>query len=105
MKKKLSLIAMTLALVLLFCIPAFAMTPLERVTHIVDQANMAIEQMVNQTIASQDPDIGSLVEKTDKIADQTIEQASVMGVEVVCEIEYYDIDGQRVAIDPLKVVN
>ena len=50
-------------------------------------------------------DVEKLLKKVDQIVDSVMEYADSIGVEVVCEYDYYIIDGHPVAIDPLRVVN
>ena len=50
-------------------------------------------------------DTAWLLRQIDSIVNPIMKQASKIGATVICEYEYYYIDGQLVAIDPIRVIN
>lgn len=72
---------------------------------LVDSANDRILDMVERTMNSQNPDLDKLVSCTNAIALRTIDAAAKLGVTVVCEYQTFEINGQIVLIDPLKIIS
>ena len=56
-------------------------------------------------IRSEKDDVDKLLAKVDKIVAYIMRKAETAGYEVICEYTAYEIDGQTVLIDPLRVVN
>ena len=50
-------------------------------------------------------DVDALVQATNELAFRTIEKAAELGVIVVCEYVAFEVDGQIVYIDPLRIIN
>ena len=71
---------------------------------IVDSANARIMNIVSAAQASPQDDAQWAVAQTTREAAQAIEICRWIGVTVVCEYVEYEIDGQIVLIDPLKVI-
>ncbi|HAN20182.1 MAG: hypothetical protein A2Y15_09900 [Clostridiales bacterium GWF2_36_10] len=74
------------------------------VQELVDRTNAKIEKLVEKAIADTNPDLDKLVEKTNRLAQNTIKIAAILGIEVVCEYKAYEINGVIVYIDPLIVI-
>ena len=72
---------------------------------LVDSANDRIMDMVERTMNSQNPDLDKLVRNTNAIALRTIDTVAKLGVTVVCEYQAFEINGQIVLIDPLKIIS
>lgn len=71
----------------------------------VNNANREIKQLVRIAQATPEDDVEELLNKVDAIVARIRAHAAQEGVEVVCSMEEYWIDGRYVAIDPLMVVN
>ena len=71
----------------------------------VVKANEKIDKAVAQAQKTAKDDVAELLKKVEKTVAPVFKFADEIGAEVVCEIEYYWIDGRQVAIDPLKVIN
>lgn len=71
----------------------------------VASANAAIKANVRIAQATPIDDVKWLLKSVDKITKPVFQFAKKIGAEVVCEYDYYVIDGRTVAIDPLKVIN
>ena len=112
MKKALRVISAVLVLMLLSCTVALA-EPKNKtqkanekaVKTAVKEANKEIKKAVKAAQKSEEDDVDELLAKVDEIANATFEYADSLGVEVECSYTYYEVDGQNVAIDPLKVIN
>lgn len=72
---------------------------------LVDAANLQIEVMVLTAQLTPWNDIAWLQCGVAQIARSVQSYARRIGATVVCEYTYYFIDGQRVAVDPLRVIN
>lgn len=72
---------------------------------LVVNANEKILSMVEKAMKSKNPDLDKLVRDTNAIAFRTIEAAAKFGVIVVCEYQAFEINGQTVLIDPLKIIS
>lgn len=106
--KKILLASIAAMLVMCFAFStAFAATAkeLDKLYQKVDKANAKIAEAVEKAMATEKDDVEKLLKKVDQIVDSVMEYADSIGVEVVCEYDYYIIDGHTVAIDPLRVVN
>ena len=71
----------------------------------VAKANEKVAKAVAQAQKTAEDDIAQLLKKVDKTISSVYKFAEEIGADVVCEIEYYWIDGRLVAIDPLKAIN
>ncbi len=71
----------------------------------VASANAQIKANVKIAQATPEDDVKWLLKSVDKITKPVFQFAKKIGAEVVCEYDYYVIDGRTVAIDPLKVIN
>ncbi len=109
MKKLLRLLLMMLALLLLFCTAALAETAsekeMDKLYQMVDQANEKIEGFIEHAQATEKDDIDWLEKKVENVVKPVMKYAEKIGVTVECEKVPYEIDGQTVLVDPLKVIN
>ena len=109
MKKMHRLLLMLLALMLLCCTAALAETAsekeMDKLYQMIDQANEKIEGYIEHAQATEKNDIDWLQRKVDKVVTDVKEYGEKIGVTVECEMVDYEIDGQIVSIDPLKVIN
>ena len=74
----------------------------------VDSANFTISLLVVWAQITPYDDVDWLVSRVDSIVNAVFAYAEHLDIEdysVECEYVYYIIDGQEVAVDPLKVVN
>ena len=71
----------------------------------VAAANAEIKANVKIAQATPYDDVKWLLKSVDKITKPVFQYAKKIGAEVVCEYDYYVIDGKTVAVDPLKVIN
>lgn len=70
---------------------------------LVAQANLEVKIAVQYAILTPKNDVPELLAYIDGVAQRLFRQTAALGVTVVCEYEYIEIDGQIVAIDPFKV--
>ncbi|MFA7636302.1 MAG: hypothetical protein WCX81_00910 [Monoglobales bacterium] len=70
----------------------------------VEKANEKILKMVEKEMDAKKLDLDKLVEKTNDEAFKAIEKCAKMGIEVICEYKVFEIQGNIVYIDPLRVV-
>ena len=77
----------------------------DKLVAVVESANEKIEKCVLIAIRSEKDDVDKLLAKVDKIVAYVMRKAEAAGYEIVCEYTAYEIDGQTVLIDPLRVVN
>ena len=91
------------------CSPSHRDLPTKRematLNYMVESANATIELAVR--IAQRTPynDVDALLITVDTIAYTVFAYADSIGAEVVCEYTPYEIDGQTVMIDPIRVIN
>ena len=71
----------------------------------VEAANFAIEGLVKVAQLTPYNDVALLLIAVDRIVEPVFAYGEKIGVEVVCEYTAYEIDGQTVMIDPLRVIN
>lgn len=71
----------------------------------VDAANLAVKAQVKIAQATPYNDVEWLLVSTQATVAPVYAYAKLIGATVVCEYDYYNVDGQVVAIDPLKVIN
>lgn len=71
----------------------------------VRSTNNTISCLTRLAIRTPYNDVPWLLASVDALVDDVMDYAGYIGATVVCEYEYFWIDGQYVAIDPLKVVN
>lgn len=71
----------------------------------VEAANLTIEGLVKVAQYTPCNDVAALLYAVDRIVKPVFEYGEQIGVEVVCEYTEYEIDGQTVLVDPLRVIN
>lgn len=71
----------------------------------VEAANIAVRAQVKIAQTTPYNDVEWLIASTNATVAPVFAYAKLIGATVACEYEYYTVDGQRVAIDPLKVIN
>ncbi len=71
----------------------------------VEAANVVIEGLVKAAQYTPYNDVALLLFAVDCIVTPIFEYGESIGVEVVCEYTEYEIDGQLVLVDPLRVIN
>lgn len=71
----------------------------------VEAANLTIEGLVKVAQYTPYNDVIALLYAVDRIVEPVFEYGEKIGVEVVCEYTEYEIDGQTVLVDPLRVIN
>lgn len=80
---------------------------------LVDDANEEVAQLVAKTQADAvglsgkklDKLIKDMLKEVDKINKEPLKYARQVGATVICEVEYFNIGGLTVGVDPLKVIN
>lgn len=108
MKKVLSVVLIVIMLMAISC-TALAEGPsrLEMITlkSMVAGANATIWSLVR--IAQKTPydDVQWLLWSVDAVVAPVKAYANRIGAQVVCDYDYYVIDGRSVAVDPLRVIN
>lgn len=88
-------------------IGAFAKDDEEKGISEVDKANAKIEKTIDKVLEQGDvtqAEIDKLIDKTNKAAEKGIEKAEKDGVQVECEQQVVDINGEPTIIDPLRVI-
>ena len=68
-------------------------------------ANLSIDLLVAWAQFTPYNDVPWLLAQERMIVNEVMEYANRIGATVVCEYKEYTIDGQKVLIDPLRVVN
>lgn len=71
----------------------------------VEAANIAVKAQVKIAQSTPYNDVEWLIASTNATVAPVFAYAKLIGATVECEYEYYTVDGQKVAIDPLKVIN
>lgn len=71
----------------------------------VDAANLQVLALVKVAQATPYDDVDWLVASTDAVVAPVFAYAKLIGAEVECVYIEYEVDGQTVLIDPLKVIN
>lgn len=71
----------------------------------VNTANAQVKALVKVAQATPQNDVDWLVKSTEAVTAPVFAYAKLIGATVECEYDYYEVDGQVVAIDPLKVIN
>lgn len=77
----------------------------KKVEMMVEATNKTILLLVKIAQLTPKNDVDTLVQATNELAFKTIQKAAELGVSVVCEYEAYEVDGQIVYIDPLRIIN
>ncbi|MGI6239158.1 MAG: hypothetical protein ACOYI5_05980 [Christensenellales bacterium] len=100
----------TVAVMLLLCFAttgALAATQAEMrlLERKVDTANLQIKVYVLVAMLTPYDDVDWLLSMVDATVGPVFAYAASIGATVVCEYDYYWIDGRIVAVDPLKVIN
>lgn len=117
MKKMLRVLSAVMVFMLLICSVALAEPKADKkaekawekqvkeLEKVVKEANKEIKAAVKAAQKTPYDDVDELLAKVDAIAAGVKAQGAAMGIEVACDYEYYVVDGQTVAIDPLRVIN
>lgn len=71
----------------------------------VDAANLAVKAQVKIAQGTPYDDVEWLLASTKATVAPVFAYAKLIGATVECEYDYYWVDGQWVAVDPLKVIN
>lgn len=71
----------------------------------VEAANIAVKAQVKVAQSTSYNDVAWLKASTQATVAPVFAYAKLIGATVECEYDYYWVDGQWVAIDPLKVIN
>lgn len=113
--KKIALILAVVAIMAVFALPLSASaagnvhtaTTKELITlHImVEAANLTIKGLVKAAQYTPYNDVALLLLAVDCVVAPVFAYGEKIGVEVVCEYTEYEIDGQAVLVDPLRVIN
>ncbi|MDR7871028.1 MAG: hypothetical protein RIN55_09230 [Tissierellaceae bacterium] len=77
------------------------------IERLVEQAIQEVEKLDSSTEKAEkeiNKIINNLVKDTNRLADKMIKEAGKIGIEVECEYIEYEIGGQKVLIDPLRVI-
>ena len=75
-----------------------------RLEKMVNQANKKIENAVKKAQRTPFDDVAELRVYVDGIVADVMAYANSIGAIVVCEYTLYNIDGQNVLIDPLRII-
>lgn len=123
--KKLICTVLTVVLVLTLFVPAsFAIEDnYIRIVNKVERTNEEIENLIDKALIDVDVErekydndnqekldkkiqhiIDKLVDDTNKLAEKMIKSAAKVEIQVMCEYVEVEIGGQKVLIDPLKVI-
>lgn len=110
MLRKLMLVCLVL---MLLCSSAMACTSGEAMQNklnntlyaMVEAANVSVKAQVLIAQATPYNDVAWLLASTQATVAPVFAYAKKIGATVECEYKYYWVDGQWVAIDPLKVIN
>lgn len=108
MKKVLRILSLVMVVMLLACSVALAEPTnkqLKELDKVVKAANKSIKAAVKTAQKTPYNDVPWLLAYVDGVAFTVKAYARAIGAQVVCDYEYYVIDGQNVAIDPLRVIN
>ena len=113
MKKTLRMLLVLTLVLVMTCSSAMACTAgdaaqekLNNVLYVmVEAANAQVKVLVK--IAQETPydDVEWLKASTQAVVAPVFAYAQLIGATIECEYDYYEVDGQIVAIDPLKVIN
>ncbi len=76
----------------------------DKAEKMVEKTNEKILKMVEKAMSAENLNIDKIVDRSNDRAFRIIENAAKMGIEVECEYTAYEIQGQIVYIDPLRVV-
>lgn len=112
MKKRLISFLTVLVLLVSVCCGAMAckkVSPtkaeMTKLYAMVSAANSTVKVLVKTAQATKKDDVNELLKSVDAVNAPVLRYADKIGATVVCEVVYYQIDGRKVAIDPLKVIN
>ncbi len=113
--KKIALILAVVAIMAVFALPLSASaagnvhtaTTKELITLyvMVEAANLTIKGLVKAAQYTPYNDVALLLLAVDCVVAPVFAYGEKIGVEVVCEYTEYEIDGQAVLVDPLRVIN
>lgn len=113
MKKKLAVI-LTVALLISAMLgssamacgrPDFSQKNYRTAVALVDDCNSVVELMVLCAQLTPYNDVPVLLRSVDALIWQTTYMVNCLGFDTECEYREYRIDGQKVMIDPLRVIN
>lgn len=115
MKKFVRVLAVVLVLMLATCSVALADKKgnngnngndvMKYVRNLVKDTNKKIHDAVQAARATAVDDTAELIAYAEKLSAQTIDEAAKLGVALECEYTTYVVDGKKISVDPLKVIN
>lgn len=110
MKKMLRVFTIVMVAMMLTCSVAIAekkpsKVEMAKLNTMVAAANAAIKTNVRIAQATPYDDTAWLLLSVKAITTPVFRYARSIGAEVICEYDYYVVDGKTLAIDPLKVIN
>lgn len=77
---------------------------LKKLEKMVDKANDEIERAVAKAQRTPENDVDELLVKIDQIVAEVNAYAESIGYGITCDYVTYEIDGQIVLIDPLRII-
>jgi ferritin-like metal-binding protein YciE len=77
---------------------------LKKLEKMVDKANNEIARAVAKAQRTPENDVAELLAKIDQIVAEVGAYAASIGYGLTCDYETYEIDGQSVLIDPLRII-
>lgn len=77
---------------------------LKKLEKMVDKANDEIERAVAKAQRTIEDDVDELLVKIDQIVAEVSTYAESIGYAITCDYVTYEIDGQIVLIDPLRII-
>ena len=79
-------------------------TQLKKLEKMVDKANDEIARAVAKAQRTPENDVAELLANIDQIVAEVSAYAASIGYGLTCDYETYEIDGQIVLIDPLRII-
>ncbi|MEN6340176.1 MAG: hypothetical protein ABFD03_08620 [Clostridiaceae bacterium] len=77
---------------------------LKKLEKMVDKANDEIARAVAKAQRTPENDVAELLATIDQIVAEVSVYAASIGYGITCDYETYEIDGQIVLIDPLRII-
>ncbi len=109
MKKFVRVLAAVLVLMLATCSIALADKKTDNVKQyvqkLVNETNKKIKAAVQAARETPEDDTAELIEYAAKLSKETIDAAAALGVKLECVYTTYVVDGRKIYVDPLKVIN
>lgn len=112
MKKFVKVLAVVLVLMLATCSVALAdkkgndaKNVKKYVQQLVNETNKKIHDAVQAARKTAVDDTAELIAYAEALSGETIDKAAELGVELECEYTTYVVDGKKISVDPLKVIN